>query len=195
MSCHTSGSVASGVRCLRYPGGAARYEGKWLNNQHHGFGVKANKHGLIYEGQWSKGQRHGYGTLRRQRKSSQICERIYVGQWHSDKRCGEGKQFYDDGSIYFGQWHLNQRHGRGIQWYSDGRIYIGEWQQDAMHGKGVLFSANGNRYVGEFEKGCKSGSGLYYHLDSSGQRVQLGNWMGDICKSSLMPLQKQTNIK
>lgn len=55
-------------------------------------------------------------------------------------RCGEGKQYYDDGSVYYGQWLGNKRSGRGILWHADGRIYVGEWLKDVMHGRGVLYA-------------------------------------------------------
>ncbi|KAL7737560.1 hypothetical protein ACLKA6_007681 [Drosophila palustris] len=175
----------SGVRCLRYSAGGGHYEGRWQQGQHHGYGVKATGRGLIYEGQWHLGQRHGHGTLRRQGANGH-AERVYVGQWLRDVRCGEGKQYYGDGSVYYGQWRDNARHGHGIQWHADGRIYIGEWLKDAMHGRGVLYAANGNRYVGEFENGCKSGLGVYYH----GQVPQHGIWSQDICRSSVLPLKQ-----
>ncbi|XP_017094329.1 MORN repeat-containing protein 3 [Drosophila bipectinata] len=187
MSCPASG-YATGVRCQRYPGGngRGRYQGKWLGAQPQGYGVRRSGRGLVYEGQWHLGKRHGYGTLRREEPSGGAL-RIYVGHWREDKRSGEGKQFYPDGSVYFGQWLEDKRSGHGILWQADGGIYIGEWQLDRFHGRGVLFAANGNRYVGQFEEGCKSGAGVYYH-GRDGQRVQRGFWSGDICRSSLMPL-------
>ncbi|KAH8391343.1 hypothetical protein KR200_001274 [Drosophila serrata] len=190
-SCPASG-YSSGVRCQRYPGGngRGRYQGKWLGNQHHGYGVKKSGRGLVYEGQWQRGQRHGYGTLR-QEEPDGSKHRLYVGQWQQDKRSGEGKQFYPDGSVYYGQWLADKRSGRGILWRADGGVYVGEWLLDQMHGRGVLFTANGNRYVGQFEGGCKSGSGVYYHgsKDVDGQRIQRGFWSQDVCRTSLMPLQ------
>ncbi|XP_017147501.2 MORN repeat-containing protein 3 [Drosophila miranda] len=186
MSCHAGGG--NGVRSLRYPaGGHGRYQGKWLRNQHHGYGVKSSRRGLVYEGQWQRGQRHGYGSMRRESPDGQV-HRLYVGHWRHDKRSGEGKQYYDDGYVYFGQWQMNKRQGRGIHWYADGRVYVGEWLQDAMHGRGVLFSANGKRYVGEFQEGCKSGAGFFDHGKN---RIQFGRWVQDICKSSLIRVLKQ----
>ncbi|XP_044313803.1 MORN repeat-containing protein 3 [Drosophila rhopaloa] len=183
MSCPARG-YSTGVRCQRYPGG--RYQGKWLGMQPHGYGVRRTCSGLVYEGHWQMGQRHGYGTLRRKETNGSIL-RIYVGEWRQDKRNGEGKQFYPDGSVYFGQWLANQRSGQGIFWMADGGVYVGEWLLDQMHGKGVLFTANGNRYVGQFEGGCKSGAGVFYH-DPEGQRIQRGFWSQDVCTTSLMPL-------
>lgn len=140
MSCPASG-YATGVRCQRYPGGngRGRYQGKWLGAQPQGYGVRRSGRGLVYEGQWLGGQRHGYGTLRREEPSGGAV-RIYVGHWREDKRSGEGKQFYPDGSVYFGQWMEDKRSGHGILWQADGGIYIGEWQLDSFHGRGVLFA-------------------------------------------------------
>lgn len=131
--------AASGVRTLRYPQGGGYYKGRWAQGQPHGYGRKDSGHGLIYEGEWQRGLRHGCGTLRKKLAGRACQQRVYVGAWVQDARCGEGKQYYDDGSVYFGQWQHNVRHGRGIQWYADGRIYLGEWLQDAMHGRGVLY--------------------------------------------------------
>ncbi|KAH8370590.1 hypothetical protein KR093_004263, partial [Drosophila rubida] len=178
---------ASGVRCQRYTADGGHYEGRWQQGQHHGYGVKDNGRGLIYEGQWRLGQRHGHGTLRRQCDNGRQ-ERVYIGEWVRNVRCGEGKQYYKDGTVYFGQWQANGRHGHGIQWHADGRIYIGEWQHDAMHGTGVLYAANGNRYVGEFEHGCKSGLGVYYHEQNGEQLQQHGMWSRDNCQSSVLAL-------
>ncbi|EDW09292.1 MORN repeat-containing protein 3 [Drosophila mojavensis] len=189
MSSRASGSH-SVFRCLRYTTGGGYYRGMWLDGQHHGYGVKASGRGLIYEGHWMHGQRHGYGTLRRLFPNGH-AQRLYVGQWAANVRCGEGKQYYDDGSIYYGQWLGNERSGRGILWHADGRIYVGEWLKDVMHGRGVLYAANGNRYVGEFADGCKSGIGVYHHQSGEGQSVQQhGLWSDNVCKTSLMPLKR-----
>ncbi|XP_002034361.2 MORN repeat-containing protein 3 [Drosophila sechellia] len=188
MSSRTSG-YSSGVRSQRYPGG--QYQGKWLGLQPHGFGVKETSSGLTYEGHWQKGQQHGIGSLRRKEHDGRT-ERIYVGQWRENRRSGEGKQFYPDGSVYFGQWLADQRSGEGILWQADGGIYVGEWLRDKMHGKGLLITATGNRYVGQFEGGCKSGSGVFYH--SNGQRIQHGFWSKDICRTSLLSLPQDKNI-
>ncbi|XP_030386906.1 MORN repeat-containing protein 3 [Scaptodrosophila lebanonensis] len=181
MSCRTN---VSGVRCFRYPSGG-RYEGKWLNNRHHNYGVKTSKRGLIYEGEWRNGERHGYGTLRRLCPDGR-AQRIYVGQWQQNERWGEGKQFYNDGSVYFGRWRQNMRHGLGIKWYADGRIYVGQWAQDKMHGLGVLYNVNGNRYEGVFEHGEKSGEGTYYHYLGRETCVQRGIWTHNCCTNSFI---------
>ncbi|XP_030558585.1 MORN repeat-containing protein 3 [Drosophila novamexicana] len=187
MSTRASGSNSS-FRSQRYTNAGGYYQGRWLHGQHHGYGIKATGRGLIYEGQWLGGQRHGYGTLRRLGPNGH-AQRIYVGQWSADVRCGEGKQDYENGDVYYGQWLGNVRHGRGIQWQPDGSIYVGEWLKDAMHGRGALCSANGNRYVGEFANGCKSGRGIYYHQQEEGQSVpQHGLWSDNMCRASLLPI-------
>lgn len=119
-----------------YPGGGT-YKGYWEISQHHMYGVKTNKKQLKYDGEWLQGKRHGHGTLRRCLPDG-TAERIYVGEWRDDMKCGEGKQFYSDG-VYYGWWYKNRRHGLGIKWYTDGRLYMGEWEADVHHGLGVLF--------------------------------------------------------
>lgn len=120
-----------------YPGGGL-YRGYWLKSQHHRYGIKETKNNLIYDGQWCQGKRHGWGMMRRRLPDGKM-QRIYSGQWRDDEKCGEGKQFYADGSIYYGWWLYNRRHGLGIQWYKNGNIYLGEWQVDVPHGLGVMF--------------------------------------------------------
>ncbi|XP_058986931.1 MORN repeat-containing protein 3-like isoform X2 [Musca domestica] len=165
-----------------YPGGG-NYRGYWLKSQHHRFGVKETKQQLIYDGQWHEGKRHGWGMMRR-RLNDGTMERIYAGQWQMDKKCGEGKQFYDDGSIYYGWWRANRRHGLGIQWYGTGDIYLGEWQMDVAHGLGVMLYANGNRYEGYFARGFKNGEGTFYHMHRG--QIQKGIWQDDVCKTSMV---------
>ncbi|XP_061389674.1 MORN repeat-containing protein 3-like [Musca vetustissima] len=178
-----SKSECNGWRSTFYYPGGGNYRGYWSRSQHHRFGVKESKSHLIYDGQWKEGKRHGWGMMRR-RLQNGTMERIYAGQWQNDKKCGEGKQFYADGSIYYGWWLDNRRHGLGIQWYGSGEIYLGEWQVDVRHGLGVMFYANGNRYEGYFARGFKNGEGTFYHM-LSGQ-IQKGIWQDDICKVSML---------
>lgn len=119
-----------------YPGGG-NYRGYWLQSQHHRVGVKESKNNLIYDGQWCRGKRHGHGMMRR-RMPDGTMERIYIGQWRDDMKCGEGKHFYANG-VYYGWWQCNRRHGLGIMWFTNGNVYLGEWEADAMHGLGVMF--------------------------------------------------------
>jgi len=40
------------------------YEGDWVNNSRHGWGVRRYNSGNVYEGQWLNDKRHGDGTMR-----------------------------------------------------------------------------------------------------------------------------------
>ena len=40
------------------------YEGDWVNNTRHGWGVRRYHTGNVYEGQWVNDKRHGEGTMR-----------------------------------------------------------------------------------------------------------------------------------
>lgn len=164
-----------------YPGGGT-YCGFWRNSQNHHYGVKEDKNGLIYDGQWKDGKRHGHGTMRKCMANGRM-ERIYIGEWVEDKKCGEGKRFYDDG-IYYGWWKDNRRHGLGMKWYNDRRFYMGEWEADVYHGIGILFYPNNNRYEGYFARGMKNGEGTFFHVHTG--QVQKGMWQDDVCKASIM---------
>ena len=40
------------------------YEGDWVNNTRHGWGVRRYNTGNVFEGQWVNDKRHGEGTMR-----------------------------------------------------------------------------------------------------------------------------------
>lgn len=47
---------------MLYATSGAQYEGTWLNDKHHGFGIIRNDTtGEAYKGEWYRGKRHGRG--------------------------------------------------------------------------------------------------------------------------------------
>ena len=57
-----------------------------------------------------------------------------------------------DGSCYEGEFHGNKRHGQGSQIYSNGGQYKGDWVGGRRHGQGTLRCADGSVYDVSWEK-------------------------------------------
>ena len=66
--------------------GECRYEGEWVSNQRHGFGVMYYASGNIYEGDWVQGVKRGVGKMIW--RDSSEC---YEGEWSDDKQNGMGE--------------------------------------------------------------------------------------------------------
>ena len=63
------------------------YNGEWIDNNMHGYGVYTWKDGRRYEGQYIKDRKHGQG--------------VYL---------------WADGRKYDGQWQNGRQHGEGTYW-------------------------------------------------------------------------------
>lgn len=72
------------------------YQGEWVSNKRHGYGVYTWPSGAKYEGEYQYDKRHGNGKLRYADQSE------YDGQWSYDLREGMGKFTWPDGSTYTG---------------------------------------------------------------------------------------------
>lgn len=94
----------------------------------------------------------------------ELCT-LYEGDYHDDKRHGNGRSFYKDGSTYDGEWRLDSKHGFGLMTYPDESTYEGEWKNNSRHGYGVYIYANGDKYEGQWYNGLRHGIGTYVHLD------------------------------
>ena len=56
--------------------GSSFYEGDWVNNVKHGFGIRQYASQNLYEGMWFNNMRHGEGTMRWLDRNQ-----MYSGQW------------------------------------------------------------------------------------------------------------------
>ena len=74
----------------------ARYNGQWLNNMRHGFGVQVWPDGARYEGFWKNNKAHGKGTF------WHVYGDRYEGEWKRDKAHGVGKYTHSNGATYEG---------------------------------------------------------------------------------------------
>ena len=56
-------------------------------------------------------------------------------QWAADKRHGDGKYTFADGScVYDGTWENDKRQGRGVELLSDGSKFVGQYVADIRLG-------------------------------------------------------------
>jgi len=106
------------------------YEGEWLNELKHGFGVEKMNDGSTYEGYFEDDMKNGQGTFR----------------WPA-------------GEVYTGGFKDNKIHGRGKYVWNAEKWYDGEWFEGSMHGKGTLVQDK-KEYTGDFVKDKKQGAGL-----------------------------------
>ena len=42
---------------------------------------------------------------------------VYTGEWHANRREGEGYFEWKNGNVYSGMWKADRRHGEGVFWY------------------------------------------------------------------------------
>ena len=59
---------------------------------------------------------------------------------------GFGTLTEKDGGCYEGEFHRNRRHGEGSQVYGNGDQYKGDWVEGRKHGQGVLRCSDGTVY-------------------------------------------------
>lgn len=77
-------------------------------------------------------------------KSEPLCT-SYECDHDDEKRNGNVRRRYKDGSIYDGEWQANSKHGFGLMKYPDGSTYEGEWKNNFRHGYGVYIYENGDK--------------------------------------------------
>ena len=115
------------------------YDGEWKDGGRSGKGKMVAKNGAVYEGQWeasegAEGGRHGRGKMTYASIDGSPPE-VYNGTWKSDKRAGQGRYTYCDGSSYNGGWQAGVRHGRG-KWLAAGASAV--LQEYDADGSGCL---------------------------------------------------------
>ncbi|XP_025424795.1 MORN repeat-containing protein 3-like [Sipha flava] len=150
------------------------YVGNWENDVKQGKGKKIYKNKTIYEGDWLANKRHGYGVLTK--KVDDIYIFVYEGKWINN-RFAEGK-WYEDCGIYdgcFSTTGTRTKCGYGIMRWNNGAVYCGHWRDNKFNGRGQYIEANGNVYDGQWCKGLKHGEGLYVFKEK-GQYME-GVWI------------------
>lgn len=100
----------------------AKYNGEWLGQERHGYGVQIWKDGSKYEGEWAQDKANGKGTLHHADGD------VYEGEWKNDKAHGSGKYMHANGAQYNGDWVNDKQHGFGTETWPDGARYEGEYK-------------------------------------------------------------------
>jgi hypothetical protein len=154
-----------------------------------------------YEGQFLNGKKDGFGKLTYARDDQRV---YYIGEFKDDKRHGNGKLEWRDGSVYEGEFEDDLMSGNGtivLSWgakyeghfngknngfgkytyasddFLDRDYYTGEWKDDLYDGKGKLVWKNGTTYDGEWQQNLRHGFGTL--LDSDGAIIFQGQWEND----------------
>ena len=122
----------------------------------------------------------------------------YEGSFKFDKKDGQGKYVWADGSNYNGQWVGNNMSGFG-RYVSSTYTYEGTYNIDKMWGNGIYTANDGSYYQGQFLNGYLHGQGTCYSpgknagpcVFKDGKNVTegksfIGNFLGNIIKSAII---------
>jgi hypothetical protein len=108
------------------------YEGEYLNDKGHGYGVYYNrKTQAKYEGYFKNGWEDGKGIKVYPNGAS------YKGNFKKGRKRGYGLEIYPNIGSYEGYFKNGKRFGFGIEKWLDGTIYEGQFYDDKWHGKGL----------------------------------------------------------
>ncbi|KAE9537643.1 hypothetical protein AGLY_006666 [Aphis glycines] len=157
------------------------YMGNWEYDTKQGKGKKSYKNKTVYEGDWVANKRHGFGVL--MKKVDDHFVYVYEGQWINN-RFSRGKWYEKDG-IYDGSFSTagsRIKCGYGTMRWNDGAVYRGQWRNNEYNGRGKYVEVNGNIYDGQWSNGLKHGEGVYVFKDK-GQFME-GVWVNGILKLS-----------
>jgi hypothetical protein len=166
-----------------YYKGNVLYDGEWLNNQKHGFGILNDPYNnKIYEGNWKNGMRNGHGISYQNDYSGGGNKILYDGEWLDNKYSGTGTEYNNGETLYSGQWFNHRYYGMGI-YYANNYIieyttYLNNvsdsWNYPIYHGFGIMYNLNYEKiYEGEFIDHLRDGKGIEY-IDS--KIIYEGEW-------------------
>ena len=90
----------------------SRYDGYWKEDKKNGKGrLFSATDGKLYEGDWLDNNYHGYGI------ETWPDGAKYEGQYEFGKKAGDGHFMWADDSEYVGEFRENNIHGKGITEY------------------------------------------------------------------------------
>ncbi|TMW68354.1 hypothetical protein Poli38472_005822 [Pythium oligandrum] len=166
-----------------------RYEGTWSHDKRDGKGTVTYSDGSRIEANWQQGvsarescRIEGYDDgngvctyigdvengLPHGNGESRHAKEMYVGEWDTGKRSGQGISTLFDGTTYRGEWRNGKRNGFGVCEYARTRDrFDGKWVGDVRCGRGVCYYANGSQYDGQWKDDKCHGVGRYTYPDST----------------------------
>jgi hypothetical protein len=123
------------------------YIGKFKNNKKNGTGKyifsEENKELKEYNGDFLDDNRHGFGVLLFKNKNE------YKGEFIENKFQGQGEFIWaHDGSSYAGFWKNDLKDKYGHFKWPDGDHYVGEIENEKPKGVGIYYDKNHERYEG-----------------------------------------------
>ena len=140
------------TRTINYKNGD-KYEGGYLDNNLHGYGVYTWNSGDKYEGEYAYGKRNGKGVY------TWASGIVYNGTYVEDRRTGKGTLTWPSGDTYNGEFFEDDQHGFGVYSWPNGASYAGNYSHGDRTGKGKYTWSDGTVYEGDFIKGVRTGHG------------------------------------
>ena len=143
------------------------YEGMYVNNQRHGFGILISSMSK-YSGHFVNDEKEGQGTL-------VLAESVsYSGMFKAGKYHGKGTLCAGDGTVFVGDFFVGQYHGEGTMTYPDGHVYSGQWEFGKRCGFGILKREGIDGvtlYEGHWADDMRVGKGTSYYVDDLHQSL------------------------
>ena len=123
-------------------------------------GVKTsyNDSNVKYNGDYLNNQKHGFGLL-----SNHLDQKIYIGDWKFDKYHGQGVLYNTDLEDIVAKAEINYE--KIILTKTPWKLYEGEFQNGEFHGMGSISFVSGERLNGKFIEGKLDGEGSFYQKD------------------------------
>ena len=179
-----------------------KHTGQWMDDKQHGEGSYYKKDGTVLTGVWKEGKYqgkigevtgcifgdcdNGFGTYVWENGEK------YTGYWVSERRKGQGSNYFASGERYEGEWANDMRNGYGTNYYVDGTIKAGMWENDRYigtssnnygcisgncdNGYGIYTWDTGERYEGYWKNGMRNGQGTNWFSNGA---EYTGNWKDD----------------
>jgi hypothetical protein len=141
----------------------SKYQGDWVDNKKHGFGVQITSNGNKYEGEFKYDKPDGNGTLWVLQKDKSFKKR-YIGGFRNGLKHGNGTYYYQNYDIYVGEFCDGLRCGHGKLVLASGDVFDGMFSNDQLNGEGtVYYKSSGDVFLGTFVGHKREGPGKYFY--------------------------------
>jgi len=139
------------------------FEGRWEKGKFTGYAESDtvyNNDRFNFKGNMVNGHKCGYGEL------TFPNGQVYLGNFESDVRHGQGKMVCRSGNTAQGEFRKDRLYnGTGTMEYTHGSIFTGTWENGWWQGPGKLVTGDGVVYEGNYDKGRLYGPGYVTYPD------------------------------